>query len=106
MASGGYTPVMQSTGIRHLKDHLSEYLRRVRTGERIFITSHGELVAELCSPRPDDRDADTPPGLLELLRRGVARKVVRNDPASYPADRRVISTTIARELLDWDREDR
>lgn len=38
---------MMEAGVRHLKDHLSEYLRRVRRGERIVITDRGKPVAAL-----------------------------------------------------------
>ena len=44
---------------RDLKDHLSEYLKRVQAGEEITITSHGKPVAKLSppdavkAPRPD-----------------------------------------------------
>jgi prevent-host-death family protein len=38
------------TGIRELKDHLSRYIRRVETGERIVVTAHGRVVAELVPP--------------------------------------------------------
>lgn len=36
-----------SVGVRELKDHLSEYLRRVRAGESIVITDRGEPIARL-----------------------------------------------------------
>ena len=36
-----------STGIRELKDNLSRYIRRIEAGERIVITAHGRMVAEL-----------------------------------------------------------
>ncbi len=39
-----------STGIRELKDNLSRYIRRVEAGERIVITAHGRVVAELVQP--------------------------------------------------------
>ena len=35
---------------RDLKDHLSEYLKRVQAGEEITITSHGKPVAKLSPP--------------------------------------------------------
>jgi prevent-host-death family protein len=38
---------MAQTGVRELKDHLSEYLRRVRQGERVVITDRGRPVAAL-----------------------------------------------------------
>jgi prevent-host-death family protein len=33
--------------VRNLKDHLSEYLRRVRQGERFLITDRGRPIAAL-----------------------------------------------------------
>jgi len=38
---------MIEAGVRELKDHLSEYLRRVQRGERVVITARGRPVAAL-----------------------------------------------------------
>jgi prevent-host-death family protein len=38
---------MIETGVRELRDHLSEYLRRVRGGEQITITDRGRPIATL-----------------------------------------------------------
>ncbi len=38
------------TGIRNLKDNLSRYIRRIDAGERIAVTAHGRVVAELVPP--------------------------------------------------------
>jgi prevent-host-death family protein len=38
------------TGIRALKDNLSAYIRRVEAGERVSVTAHGRVVAELVPP--------------------------------------------------------
>lgn len=38
---------MIEAGVRNVKDHLSEYLRRVRRGERVVITDRGRPVAAL-----------------------------------------------------------
>lgn len=38
---------MKNVGTAELKNHLSRYLRRVRTGERFVVTDHDEPVAEL-----------------------------------------------------------
>lgn len=105
MASRGYTGPMQSIGIRQLKNHLSEYLRRVRAGEGIVITSHGDVIAELRLPELA-LEAGTPPGLRELVRRETTREVVRNDPSIYRSARRISVGITARELLDWERADR
>lgn len=96
---------METVGIRELKDRLSEYIRRVRGGETIQVSSHGVVVAELRSPEPD-REEHAPPGLRELVRRGTAREIVRNDPLQYRIYERALHRTTAQELLDWDRGDR
>ncbi len=96
---------MRTVGIRELKNQLSEYVRRAREGEEIRVTSHGEVVAEL-RPHDPDRDARAPPGLRELVRRGTARGIVRNDPARYRTYEPALARTSAQELLDWDRGDR
>ena len=38
------------TGIRELKDNLSRYIRRIEAGERLVVTAHGRVVAELVPP--------------------------------------------------------
>lgn len=40
---------MIQAGVRKVKDHLSEYLRRVQSGERVVITDRGRPVAALIS---------------------------------------------------------
>lgn len=41
-------------GVRELRQNLSVYLRRVKAGETLEVTEHGEPVAEL-RPRPAER---------------------------------------------------
>ena len=43
-----------AAGIREIKDNLSEYVRRAEAGERIAVTMHGRVVAQL---GPADKDA-------------------------------------------------
>ena len=40
---------LASVGVRELKNHLSEYLQRVRRGERVVITERGKPIAALHS---------------------------------------------------------
>ena len=47
---------MVVVGLKHLKTHLSEYVRRSEGGERIVITDRGREVAEL-TPLSDARKA-------------------------------------------------
>ena len=48
---------MSTTGIRDLRDHLSEYLSRVRKGEVLTVTDRGRAIAQIVpiGERPYDR---------------------------------------------------
>lgn len=96
---------MRTVGIRELKDHLSEYVRLARSGEGFLVTAHGEVVAEL---RPPEhlRSVTGADALRELVRRGTAHAVVRNDPSLYRTYERAPPRTSAKALLDWDRDER
>lgn len=48
---------MATAGVRDLKNNLSRYLRRVAEGERILVTDHGRVVAELSPPTLQRRRA-------------------------------------------------
>lgn len=44
---------MRKTGIRELKDHLSEYLTSVKNGETIVITHHKKTIAKVVPVEPE-----------------------------------------------------
>lgn len=50
--------------VRNLKDHLSEYLRRVQNGESVTVTDHGRPIATLVSL---DTRGDSPIARLARL---------------------------------------
>jgi len=60
---------MLAVGVRELKNRLSEYLNRVKTGERVMITDRGRPVAVISPPpvTPADRRIEA------MLREGVVR---------------------------------
>lgn len=60
---------MLAVGVRELKNRLSEYLNRVRAGERVMITDRGRPVAVISPPpvTPVDRRIEA------MLREGVVR---------------------------------
>ena len=60
---------MVAVGIRELKNRLSQYLKRVKTGERVVVTDRGQAVAVISSPSvtPADRQIEA------MLREGIAR---------------------------------
>lgn len=42
---------MITAGIREVKNHLSEYIRKVKAGERVVVTDNGKPVAVITRPR-------------------------------------------------------
>jgi len=98
---------MRTVGIRELKNSLSEYLRRVRSGESVLVTDRGEIVAELTPPGRDRLDPSVPPGVSALARRGLATVGAAANPSFYSrlprkGPRRVTSG----QLLDEERGSR
>jgi len=73
------------TGIRELKNGLSRYIRRVEAGERIAITMHGRIVAELVPPGSGVSNGRR--GLEKLVAEGVVRPPIEpGDPGDLLED--------------------
>jgi prevent-host-death family protein len=101
VATSGHNRLMTSTGIRELKDNLSRYIRRIEAGERIAITAHGRVVAELVPP--GTKTKGTPSRFDELVASGVIRSPLEDgDPTEGWPDIRLPAGTAA-ALIDADR---
>ena len=91
-----------ATGIRELKNNLSRYIRRIEAGERIAITAHGRVVAELVPPGTT-KGARGRSRFDELVAAGAIRPAIEaGDPLEGWPDIRLPSGTAA-ELIDSDR---
>jgi prevent-host-death family protein len=91
-----------AAGIRELKDNLSQYVRRSEAGERIAVTAHGRVVAELGPPAKATR-AGGRTRFDDLVAEGVVRLPVEpGDPLEHWTTRRLPSGTAA-GLIDADR---
>lgn len=64
---------MRVVGIRELKNRLSEYIRLVGAGERVLVTDHDRVVAELVAPRPGAAETGSDAVLAEAVRSGWLR---------------------------------
>ena len=107
VASCGYIDGMKTVGIRELKNHLSEYLRRVRLGESVLVTDRGEVVAEFSPPTRGATDASLPAGLLALAKRGLVTLGAPRDGGGYePLPRPHRGRRTAAQLLDEERGSR
>jgi len=98
---------MRTVGIRELKNSLSEYLRRVRSGESVLVTDRGEIVAELTPPGRDSSDPSVPAGLSAMVRRGLATAGATANPDLYPRlPRKGPRKVTSAQLLDEERGSR
>jgi prevent-host-death family protein len=93
---------MISTGIRELKDNLSRYIRRIEAGERIAITAHGRVVAELVPPGTPTRTSPASPWEALVAAGTLHPPVETGDPFEDWPDIRLPPGTAA-ELIDADR---
>jgi antitoxin (DNA-binding transcriptional repressor) of toxin-antitoxin stability system len=90
------------TGIRELKDNLSRYIRRVEAGQRIAVTAHGRVVAELVPPGAATRAPRTS-RWDELIAAGLLHPPAETgDPFEDWPDIRLPPGTAAK-LIDTDR---
>ncbi len=93
---------MPTAGIRKIKNNLSQYVRRVETGERIAVTANGRIVAELVPPSGLS-GTDGRSRIDELVLTGVIRPAIETgDPLEEWPDIRLPAGTAA-ELIDSDR---
>jgi len=97
----GYNRGMKVVGIRELKAKLSEYIRRVRSGEDVLVTDRGKVVAELRPPRGLVPEAQS--GMDELGGKGLVELGAPNDPGAYPDLDSIVEPGEGGRLLDQER---
>lgn len=93
---------MRTVGIRELKNRLSEFLRLVRSGERILVTDRGVVVAQLAQPTPAAEESPHP-ALHQLVRDGKARPGAENRAELYESLEPLLEPGEAERLLDEER---
>src|SRR5437588_12748080 len=94
---------MKSVGLRELKNRLSEYVREVRSGEGVFVTVRGEVVAELIPPGEGSIERGILSGLVALARKGQLTLGAPNDAEVYPKLPRLLKRRQATDLLNEER---
>ena len=97
---------MKTVGIRALKHRLAEYLRLVRSGERVTVTRRGVPVADLVPHAPHGLDPDDE--LLRLARAGRVRLGNPNAGAvlTRPPKKHRLPDEVVAALLDEVRGER
>ena len=81
---------MTSMGVREFKNRLSECIRMVREGGEVYVTHHGDVVAELRAPSSIVGDGSRVE-LHRLARAGKVRLGAANRPEAYARPQAVVS---------------
>ena len=98
----GHNDYMRTVGSRELKARLGTYLRRVREGETLVITSRGEPIAKLQTiVEPGDTQVEA--RIKRLIARGALSRGAEREPVSFePLE---LPSGLSTAILE-DREDR
>ncbi len=72
---------MISVGIKDLKNQLSRYLQYVKRGERVLVTEHNRVIAEISMPREGEAFG-VEEQLEQLAVSGKLKKAARNRSAT------------------------
>lgn len=72
---------MTNVNVTDLRQNLPSYLERARQGERIRVTSRGEVIAEISGPKATEAEA-------ELIRKQLRGALVHYESPTEPAHTR------------------
>jgi antitoxin (DNA-binding transcriptional repressor) of toxin-antitoxin stability system len=87
---------MITVGVRDLKNQLSQYLQYVKDGERVVVTEHDKIIAEMSAPaeKADDSISAIEEKLRQLSMEGEIILAKRNKSR--------VSLPETREAVDWE----
>jgi len=77
---------MISVGVRDLKNQLSQYLQYVKHGEKVFITEHNRIIAEISLPKDTGEDLNTEQLLDSLAKTGKLLRASRSSSVATSSD--------------------
>lgn len=77
---------MIAVGVRDLKNQLSQYLKYVKQGEKVVITEHNRVIAEISSPSKEVSNTDVEIELEKLTAAGKLIKAKRNNSIQLKAE--------------------
>jgi prevent-host-death family protein len=88
---------MMMVGVRDLKNRLSQYLQYVKNGEKVIVTEHNKIIAEISVPveKKEDSTLFVEKELEKLSKEGEIILAKRNKSyAKLPE---------TKEKLDWEK---
>ena len=61
---------MITVGVRDLKNQLSLYLQYVKNGEKVIITEHNKVIAEIAVPETEEKLTSIEESLIKMSKEG------------------------------------
>ena len=80
-------------GVKDLKNQLSQYLQYVKNGERVIITEHNKIIAEISVPKNEVKSSTLEEKLEMLSKEGSIITAKRNKSC--------VDLPEIKEKLDW-----
>ena len=77
---------MISVGVRDLKNQLSQYLQQVKLGEKVLITEHNRVIAEISLPKNEIGTSKLEDQLQLLSISGKLLRAKRNKSIAIDTD--------------------
>jgi len=85
---------MIAVGVRDLKNQLSQYLRYVKDGERVIVTEHKKIIAEISVPKVKGKVSSIEEKMIKLSMEGDIILAKTNKTGLKMPD--------IKEKLDWE----
>jgi prevent-host-death family protein len=85
---------MVTVGVRDLKNQLSHYLQFVKDGEKVIVTEHNKIIAEITVPEQKKDEIQIEQKLIELSKAGDI--ILAKRAKSYA------KLPETKEKLDWE----
>ena len=85
---------MITVGVRDLKNQLSQYLQYVKDGEKVVVTEHNKIIAEISVPKKEGELTAVEEKLARLSKEGLIIPAKRRKSCVKPPQ--------IKEKLDWE----
>ena len=106
MATGNYFGLMQTTGIKNLKNDLSRYIRAAEAGEIVQVTDRGRVIAEISPPRAPLGQTEPERQWALLIAKGLVTPAKIRQGTPMPPTEPIMSFEELMRDLDESRADR
>jgi antitoxin (DNA-binding transcriptional repressor) of toxin-antitoxin stability system len=97
---------MITVGIRNLRNSLSRYISLVKDGEKVLITDHNKVVAELIAPSGIDSDDLLNEYMMEQAGSGKMVKASNSMKLDIQRRSKNTDTAVLKEIYEENREER